>query len=219
MIRQEEILPSAPPIRHALKVELFGHKYYYSSGSGNSSTHGRRLQPTTPANGGRTQYVWPATSSDNYCCWPGHPLAYNGTLPALAPGALLAIPRDLAASVKTTTVPGQKIKEALVSYGAYVVDDTAGDSAAVIFEAGSEAKFEQAYNMSIGTSGGAWYDDLLALFQALHVVVNNKNTTVGGGGIPLAPLAPPICGAVSTGSPGHTPLPSACGVLLGPQAQ
>ena len=28
------------------------------------------------------------------------------------------------------------------------------------------------------------YDDLLAIFQALHVVINNRNESVGGGGTP-----------------------------------
>lgn len=205
-VRRAELLPSAPPIRHALKLELFAHRYYYGV------IQGHVLQPATPANGGRTQYLWPATSSDNYCCWPKHPLAYNGSLPYLAPGALLAIPRELAPAVHTTTAPGQKIKEALVSFGGYIVDDTASDSAAVVFEPGSDADFAALYNLSLDTSGGPWYDDLLAIFRALHVVVNNGNASVGGGGEPGQPLAPPICGAPEPGHGSSGPLPAVCRV-------
>ena len=45
-IRMGELLPGAPPISHALKLELFGHLYYYG---------GHQLQPKTEENGGRTQ--------------------------------------------------------------------------------------------------------------------------------------------------------------------
>ncbi len=43
--------------------------------------------------------------------------------------------------------------------------------------------------------GGIFYNDLIAIFQSLQVVINNSNSTVGGGGTPLGPIAPPICGA------------------------
>ena len=55
-------------------------------------------------------------------------LRYNGTNPFLAPGSLLAIPPADADSVRTATTPGEKIKQALVDYGGYLVDDTACDS-------------------------------------------------------------------------------------------
>ena len=43
--------------------------------------------------------------------------------------------------------------------------------------------------------GRALYADLLAIFQALHAVTNNGAGSLGGGGTPLAPTKPPICGA------------------------
>ena len=149
-VRAGEISPSSPPIQHALKLELFAHQYYFGM------HNGHRLQNITQGNGGRTQYVWPATSSDNYCCWPHHPLAYNGSFAYLAPGALLAIPTAIAVTVSPLTAPGKKIKQALVDYGAYVVDDTASDSAALIFEPAAEAEFKQLYNLSLETSSGPW---------------------------------------------------------------
>lgn len=113
--------------------------------------------------------------------------------PYLAPGALLAIPRSHASSVVTTTIPGAVIKQAMVEYGAYIVDDTASDSAALIFEDSLSQAFKREFNLSLDTSGGPWYDDLLSIFQGLHVVVNNNNESVGGGGTPGVDLAPPIC--------------------------
>ena len=42
---------------------------------------------------------------------------------------------------------------------------------------------------------GAFFRDIVAIFQNLHAVTNNAPGNVGGGGAPLAPPAPPICGA------------------------
>jgi hypothetical protein len=64
-------------IPHAMKIELFAHQYYFR---GAGLPGGRSLNPSTAANGGRTQYVWPATSSDNYANFGGSPLGYNGSL-------------------------------------------------------------------------------------------------------------------------------------------
>jgi hypothetical protein len=40
---------------------------------------------------------------------------------------------------------------------------------------------------------GPLYDDLLRVFQALHIVTNNGPESVGGGGTPRKPPAPPLC--------------------------
>ena len=133
MIRHGELRPDAPPIRHALKLELFAHQYYYGVA---------KLQPATRENGGRTQYVWPATGSDGYTWQDSSPLRYNGTNPHLAPGALLAIPAGLAGQVNTTTIPGARVKQALMHYGGYLVDDTASNSAAICTEVSVLAEFE-----------------------------------------------------------------------------
>jgi hypothetical protein len=42
------------------------------------------------------------------------------------------------------------------------------------------------------------YQDLLLIFQNLHVVVNNKLNSIGGGGIPRVPTKSPICGEKET---------------------
>jgi len=184
MIRVGELLNTTGQIRHALKLEFFAHQYYYG---------GHQLQPHTETNGGRTQYVWPAIGSDAYTWNTGSRLAYNGTNPYLVPGALLAIPPTLANKVQTTTVPGAKIKDALLQFGGYIVDDTASDSAAICCEGDASIEFEQVYGERFSTNSGPWYDDLLTIFRALHIVVNNGPHAIGGGGHPSTYLAPPIC--------------------------
>ena len=207
-VRLGELLPGSPPIAHALKIELANWWYY----------GGAQLNPKTPANGGRDQYVWPATGSNQGFCHfcPGG--TYNGTNRYVAPGALLAIPADLARDVKTTTVVGGKIKQALVDYGAYIVDGTGHgpggaknrNSAAICMDALVNAEmrkhfgFSMAYPHGVAAPGvdpsatraqDALYADLLAAFRALHAVSNNGPRSVGGGGTPRVPRKGPICGA------------------------
>ena len=63
-----------------------------------------------------------------------------------------------------------------------LVDDTASNTAALLCEAGSRQVFATAYNLTLDTVEGPWYDDLVVLFQALHAVTNNGPRSVGGGG-------------------------------------
>lgn len=73
-----------------------------------------------------------------------------------------------------------------------------GDSAAVCMEAAVNEEMRQVFNLSMayphGVSSGPLYNDLVAIFRALHVVDNNVQGNTGGGGQPRMPLAPPICG-------------------------
>eukprot|EP01045_Picozoa_sp_COSAG04_P037842 COSAG04_NODE_9865_length_826_cov_0.946355_1_plen_81_part_10 len=71
-----ELLPSTPPIQHALKLELYAHYYYYW----------RRNVTTSD-----TCWRWPAQVCDGYAGNPGSQ-GYNGSNPQLMPGSLLAVP-------------------------------------------------------------------------------------------------------------------------------
>eukprot|EP01049_Picozoa_sp_SAG25_P002079 SAG25_NODE_103_length_15482_cov_9.187415_9_plen_550_part_00 len=89
-IRRGELLPGAPPIPHAIKLELFGKLYYWA---GNATA-------------GNECYRWPALNCD---CWSipsrrksmhaSNANAYLGSNPALKPGALLAVPAALSAAL------------------------------------------------------------------------------------------------------------------------
>jgi hypothetical protein len=46
--------------------------------------------------------------------------------------------------------------------------------------------------MLVGIAG-PFYNDMVAIFQALQIVINNTPDTPGGGGTPLQPPPPPFC--------------------------
>ena len=206
-IRVGELLPSTPPIRHALKLELQSRWYF----------GGYPLQNSSKYNGGRQQYHWPATGSDGGTsnCLNGKQNAgrgsnctYSGQLPGLAEGSLLALPAVVAASVAVNTTVGAKLKAALTDYGGYIVDGT-GDgngprdpSAAICMDAAVNDEMRRAYGYAMTYPTGVTDDphfgrelywDLVAIFRALHVVVNNGPESIGGGGTPCVPTRPPLC--------------------------
>ena len=110
-------------------------------------------------------------------------------------GALLALPPSVtAASLRLQTNIGRKLFNALQDYGGYIVDDTNWDAHVISVEAGVEAEVAvTGYAFEQGS--GALHDDLNKLFRALAVVNNNRAATIGGGGTPRQPLAPPISSA------------------------
>ncbi len=108
-------------------------------------------------------------------------------------GSLLAIPRNVdIASLGLATVPGMKLAWTLQNYGAYVVDDTSWNVHAFDGEVGVADEFRSVFGMGMAAGDGPWYEDAMRLFSALAVVDNNGPQSVGGGGAPLQPLAPPI---------------------------
>lgn len=195
-IRLGELAPGAGPIQHALKLELFAHDWEWNGGPNNSCVPGG--DPSDCC------YTWPATKCDGYAGASAD--GYNGTNPLLKPGSLLAVPQAALPSLNVTTAPGKAILAALSTYGGYIVDDTAWPTAAICMEYGVVDEVKAAYNISVdlhGPDGGAspgaggqtavFYWELVQMFRALHIVINNGNGTVGGGGTPIAPLAPPLC--------------------------
>jgi len=188
VIRAGEL--SAGLIPHALKLEVYGHDYYWSGLYGPPAC-----------------FAWPALDCDGYGNSTGGFNSYAGLVPAVRPGALLAVPSALAGplAANLSTAPARTILAALVAYGGYLVDDTAGDSAAVCAEPAAIAELRDVFGISINITSpalekspgatGAFFRDIVAIFQNLHAVTNNAPGNVGGGGAPLAPPAPPICGA------------------------
>jgi len=173
-IRLGELLPNAPPIRHALKLQLNAPDYYYNKPPG---------------------YVWPAIKCDSHAFFMNTSGHYGGHDIYLSPGALLAIPSNM--TINVTTIPGQKLLFTLKNYGGYICDDTAANRGTVGTEHGVTDEFQLAYGYAFDSnstsSGATWYADMLALFQSLRIVINNRNNTIGGGGIPLQSPAPPLC--------------------------
>eukprot|EP00037_Helgoeca_nana_P006337 m.58457 g.58457 ORF g.58457 m.58457 type:complete len:772 (+) comp17225_c0_seq1:86-2401(+) len=193
-VRLGELGPGGT-IQHAIKLEFFGDAWYWGATT---------LQPSTQENGGRTQYTWPATGSDDDSVSRGHkPPGYSGTSPHIVPGALLALPPLVATQLLIKHPIALKIREALTSYGGYLVDSSSGyaNKVSICMAQGVNEELQSAYNVSFAAphgvtargQGADLYGELVLLLQNLHAVVNNGPETIGGGGTPLVPLAPPLC--------------------------
>jgi hypothetical protein len=182
-IRMGQMLPSAPPISHALAMELYGHNYYFRPPTGNFSQCFR----------------WPAVQCDgDFDCVHTPLTCYNGTNALLTPGALLAVPPAAYQRLKATlqTVPARRLLEALAGYGAYIVADSCGD-VNFVGELGMQDEFLKAYgfdfNVLVEPVLSPWASDLIDLLRALEIVANNNPSTPGGGGTPGRPPPPPFC--------------------------
>jgi len=182
-IRLGELLPGAV-IRHVLKMNLDANKHCYKN----------------PC------FRYPAIDCDGY-----HLQVYNGTIEAVRPGALLALPASLnITSLGLETVPGASIAWTLQNYGAYVVDDTYYWDIFVLcgemsVKGNIVDEFLQTYGYSTRSTSNGWARDLNKIYNALHVVdnwnwdlgqiVQASNGAMGsGGGAPRQPWAPALPG-------------------------
>lgn len=167
-IRKGELINNLP-IRHALKVNIWAEKYLYYS----NNVKGFR---------------WPADRADSYAAE-----RYRGKNPKLVQGTLLAIPPRISeASLKLQTQPAKKIFRALQNYGAYIVDDSHWDAYYFAVENNVPEEFRKKYGYDFEGNNNKFYEDAMKLFQALHIVDNNRPNNIGGGGKRRVALAPAI---------------------------
>ncbi len=179
-IRVGELTPDSGPIRHALKINVFGKRNLYYD----EETKGFR---------------WPAARADGYAAGNYGTERSGPPVKECRMGALLALPvwMDLD-SLGFETRPARILADAFQTYGSYVVDDTAWDVYAIITEwspGGRVAdEFEEnwGFSMKQGEKDTPWGRDMDRIFLNLHVVDNNAPSSIGGGGEPLVPLAPGI---------------------------
>jgi len=158
------------PIRHAIKINPWAAKYCY-------------YHDTLPG------YKWPAQSADNYA-----KDQYQGTDPNVVMGSLFAIPPGVSSgSLEITTMPAQKLFYTMQNYGVYFTEDAAWDTWDLIVERDVEIEFENTYGFSM--SSDIWKNEMNNLIKALWVVTNNFPGNIGGGGVPMAPIAPAFGGA------------------------
>ena len=118
-------------------------------------------------------YVWPANMADD-----GDGNSYTGT-GNLYMGSLLAIPPDV--NIEDIATPGTPLYElarAFQDYGAYVVDR--GHLNLYVEPQAKEEAAELKWNRKLP--------------KYLKVVTNNSPNSIGGGGTPRRPLAPPFKG-------------------------
>ncbi len=182
-IRLGELVPGGA-IRHAMKVNLHGAEdYYYDNLTGG--------------------FRWPATTADSYASG-----SYNGTVPALREGSLLALPPSIDVSAMgLETEPAKILARAFQDYGAYAVDDTAWSTYAICTERSPTGRVDSEFETSWGfpvnepSLDAPWSRDMNRMFGALDVVDNWKfgtwllaaasNGTLGAGlGAPRVSWAP-----------------------------
>lgn len=172
-IRMGELLPGSV-IRHVLKINVWAAKDLSYN------------QDDTPG------YRWPAKRADSYA-----QEGYGGSNPAVEMGALVALKPDFDETALATE-PSKILARAFKDYGAYIVNDTHWDASAVVIEVGPAGdvrdEFFDAYGyaLRVANSTSPWYQDLKTIFTNLHVVDNNSESNIGGGGIPRQPMAPEI---------------------------
>ncbi|MEN9866810.1 MAG: hypothetical protein RL748_2400 [Pseudomonadota bacterium] len=192
-LRLGELRPGGPPPRHALKVDVYAKQALYACRNKESC------------------YRWPAIGADRYAvghygtlklgrAQPFNPNQDEGPHSALKMGALLAIPANKnLASMGLETEPGKMLAWTFQNYGAYIVDDTWGASFALTAETGPHGSFRDQFKADWGfeleqrvRDNSQWTRDLQRIVAALAVVDNNGPDSIGGGGTPLQPLAPPL---------------------------
>lgn len=181
-IRLGELRPgSSTGPRHALKVNVYAREALYRCASRPACSR------------------WPAITSDSYALgWYGS--VGNNQNSAMKMGALLAIPgsRSILA-LGLETMPARQLAWTLQNYGAYIVDDTYAPGFDFSAEEGphgakkDEFKRDWGFDMAQKAQNDTpWVRDIQRLMQALHVVDNNSEAYMGGGGMPRQPLAPEI---------------------------
>lgn len=160
-------LVSDGPMRHTLKINVYG-KYYLSQ-----------------ANNG---YHWPATKADSGYTNPSSHNFYGRTgegYDFMGMGTLLALRPD--ADISFVTDPkARKMADCLRDFGGYIVDNTAWDVHAFSVERTAIDSGEWPKK----SVNPAFHSQLHKLMTMLHAVTNNSATSIGGGGTPRVPLAP-----------------------------
>jgi hypothetical protein len=119
-------------------------------------------------------------------------------------GALLALdPSVDLAALGLETEPGQMVAWTLQNYGMYVNDDTGGGATSLVIDAeiGPDGRFEDTFKSAWGfafkgyvkdRATNPFLRDLQKVLKLLKVVTNNGPSSIGGGGTPRQPLAPPF---------------------------
>ncbi len=176
-LRVGELVDENQPIKHVLKINIFGKKNLYYD----ESTKGFR---------------WPAKHADSYA---NDFYGTKRTKPVNVEcrmGALLALPPSINLdSMQFETIPGRILAQAFRNYGAYIVDDTAWDVYAIVTEWGPDGRFAEDFEKKWGFSmkqpskETPWSRDMDKIFMNLHIVVNNSHESIGGGGKPGVSLA------------------------------
>ncbi len=191
-LRVHELTPTSGPIQHALKMNIYG---------------GLNMDFDHVA---RKGYRWPALVHDGYAENGAVGRAYNTVRPANNPvvkdcvmGSLLALKPEFDKS-QLRTEPAKVIAQALIDYGAYIVDDTGWNVMQMVVEAGPAGNFVEEFEKNWGfpfedrargesTEGWSdWAKDMRDIFVSLYVIADNAPDNIGGAGERRVPKAAPL---------------------------
>lgn len=124
--------------------------------------------------------VWPSSTEDSFGLngdlWNNK---YSGNVPM---GTLIAIPPSVDLTLLGLTPSGLALAHALQDFGAYMVD-TGGKEQVTLYAEYAAADMPQLADMK---------KDLSKVHQYLAVILNNTADSIGGGGTPRLPPAPPL---------------------------
>jgi hypothetical protein len=179
-LRVGELVSENQPIRHVLKINVFGKKNLFYD----KTTKGFR---------------WPAKRADAYAENNYGTIRTKPVNKECRMGALLALPPSIDLdALNFETKPARILAQAFQDYGAYIVDDTAWDVYAIVTEWGPDGRVSEEFEkkwgfpMTIKEKDTPWGRDMDKIFLNLHIVVNNSLESIGGGGKYRVPLAPPL---------------------------
>ncbi len=180
-LRVHELTPTSGPLKHALKINIYGAQNLTLDASDKG-------------------YRWPARMQDSYAATDGDSRKYGssrGTSPVIEDakmGALFALKPDFDVEALRTE-PAKVIAQALIDYGAYVVDDTAWSVFQMEVEYGPAGDFTEEFeknwgfpfedNSATGSDTSGWSDwalDIRDMFVELHIIADNAIDNVGGAG-------------------------------------
>lgn len=179
-IRLGEMRPGQIGIPHAIKLEV-------------DAVHTLK-RPSSLADAFR----WPAFSADS--SWASYyGLGTPGPSGAKM-GCLLAIPASVNINtIGIETAPGLQLAWTLQNYGGYVCDNIGASGWATSTEEGYHGSFLAQFQSDWGfpfeqrqSDNSPWVRDWIRCYTRFAVVDNNSPTSIGGGGTPLVPLAPPL---------------------------
>lgn len=171
-IRKGE-LTNNKEINHALKLNVFAGKYL------------TYINDSTPG------YKWPANRADGYANGNGgyqYGSINQNKYSYTEMGALVALKNDVKIDLKTPVA--KKIYNALIDYGAYIVDDTHWNHYDLPMEIGVEEEVRSTFGIDMNNTNenSDYFQDMMNIITNLSVVTNNEASTIGGGGAPRKPL-------------------------------
>ncbi|MDD5673483.1 MAG: fibronectin type III domain-containing protein [Chitinivibrionales bacterium] len=141
--------------------------------------------------------------------WPAFAFDMNDNYSGILPmGCLLAIPPNVNINTLALSAQGKIVAKAAQDYGIYAVDRGGDGGLGIYIALDAGDALDPAYSETQRAY------DAIAIVHALKWIANNGPDSIGGGGIPRAPLAQPLPGELAATL--VWPVNAATGVAVNP---